>query len=139
MLRSLKVGASTMWASARGKNLVGMGRALLAPLRVGLRQAGVPVLLNTALTDLYVAAARAQNEGPIDLNTLAQVGSSAGGARPKALIGIHRSDPQTIIAGAAASATGTVIVVLKNWRREVCELFFCIGFIQTGGKTNICR
>jgi serine/threonine-protein kinase HipA len=53
-----------------------------------------------------VAAARAQNEGPIDLNTLAQVGSSAGGARPKALIGIHRSDPQTIIAGAAALPEG---------------------------------
>ena len=59
-----------------------------------------------SLTDLYVAAARAQNEGPIDLNTLAQVGSSAGGARPKALIGIHRSDPQTIIAGAAALPEG---------------------------------
>jgi 3-oxosteroid 1-dehydrogenase len=52
VLRSLKVGARTMWASARGKNLVGMGRALIAPLRIGLRQAGVPVLLNTALTDL---------------------------------------------------------------------------------------
>ncbi|OYN81547.1 3-oxosteroid 1-dehydrogenase [Mycolicibacterium sphagni] len=54
VLRSLKVGARTMWAGARGKNLVGMGRALIAPLRIGLRQAGVPVLLNTALTDLYV-------------------------------------------------------------------------------------
>ncbi len=31
-----------------------MGRALIAPLRIGLREAGVPVLLNTALTDLYV-------------------------------------------------------------------------------------
>lgn len=54
MLRSLKVGIRTMWAGARGKNLVGMGRALIAPLRIGLQQAGVPVLLNTALTDLYV-------------------------------------------------------------------------------------
>ncbi len=54
VLRSLKVGARTMWAGARGKNLVGMGRALIAPLRIGLRKAGVPVLLNTALTDLYV-------------------------------------------------------------------------------------
>lgn len=53
MLRSLKVGARTMWARARGKNLVGLGRALIAPLRIGLRNAGVPVLLNTALTDLY--------------------------------------------------------------------------------------
>lgn len=54
VLRSLKVGARTMWAGIRGKNLVGMGRALVAPLRIGLRDAGVPVLLNTALTDLYV-------------------------------------------------------------------------------------
>src|SRR6185437_16426642 len=35
-------------------NLVGMGRALIAPLRIGLQQANVPVQLNTALTDLYV-------------------------------------------------------------------------------------
>ncbi len=54
LLRSLKVGARTMWAKATGKNLVGMGRALIAPLRIGLQQAGVPVKLNTALTDLYV-------------------------------------------------------------------------------------
>lgn len=54
VLRSLKVGARTMYAKATGKNLVGMGRALIAPLRIGLKQAGVPVLLNTALTDLYV-------------------------------------------------------------------------------------
>ncbi|MFN8228067.1 MAG: 3-oxosteroid 1-dehydrogenase [Mycobacterium sp.] len=54
VLRSLKVGARTMWAQATGKNLVGMGRALIAPLRVGLQEAGVPVQLNTAMTDLYV-------------------------------------------------------------------------------------
>jgi 3-oxosteroid 1-dehydrogenase len=54
VLRSLKVGARTMWAGMRGKHLVGMGRALIAPLRIGLQKAGVPVLLNTALTDLYV-------------------------------------------------------------------------------------
>lgn len=54
LLRSLKVGARTMWAKATRKNLVGMGRALIAPLRIGLREAGVPVQLNTALTDLYV-------------------------------------------------------------------------------------
>src|SRR3569833_501563 len=58
VLRSLKVGARTMWAGARGKNLVGMGRALIAPLRIGLQQAGVPVRLNTALTDLYVEDGR---------------------------------------------------------------------------------
>ncbi|MDT5403027.1 MAG: 3-oxosteroid 1-dehydrogenase [Mycobacterium sp.] len=54
VLRSLKVGIRATWAKATGKNLVGMGRALIAPLRIGLQKAGVPVLLNTALTDLYV-------------------------------------------------------------------------------------
>src|ERR1700761_2293892 len=54
VLRSLKVGARTMWAKTTGKNLVGMGRALIGPLRIGLQRAGVPVVLNTALTDLYV-------------------------------------------------------------------------------------
>ena len=54
LVRSLKVGARTMWAKATGKNLVGMGRALIGPLRIGLQRAGVPVKLNTALTDLYI-------------------------------------------------------------------------------------
>src|SRR6202047_229440 len=54
VLRSLKGGARTMWAKATGQALVGMGRALIGPLRIGLQKAGVPVQLNTALTDLYV-------------------------------------------------------------------------------------
>ena len=54
VLRSIKVGVRSVWANATGKNLVGMGRALIAPLRIGLQKAGVPVLLNTALTDLLV-------------------------------------------------------------------------------------
>ncbi|MGU3499877.1 3-oxosteroid 1-dehydrogenase [Mycobacterium sp. C31M] len=54
VLRSLKVGVRSVWANATGKNLVGMGRALIAPLRIGLQKANVPVLLNTALTDLFI-------------------------------------------------------------------------------------
>ncbi|WP_163766260.1 3-oxosteroid 1-dehydrogenase [Mycolicibacterium parafortuitum] len=54
LLRSLKVGVRSVWANATRKNLVGMGRALIAPLRIALREAGVPVELNTAMTDLYV-------------------------------------------------------------------------------------
>ncbi len=54
VLRSFRVAARTMWAKATGKNLVGMGRALIAPLRIGLQRAGVPVQLNTALTDLHL-------------------------------------------------------------------------------------
>ena len=53
VLRSLKVGARTMGRHA-GQEPRRHGRALIAPLRIALREAGVPVLLNTALTDLYV-------------------------------------------------------------------------------------
>jgi 3-oxosteroid 1-dehydrogenase len=42
LLRSLRVGTRTMWAKATGRNLVGMGRALIARLCIGLRQAGGP-------------------------------------------------------------------------------------------------
>jgi 3-oxosteroid 1-dehydrogenase len=54
VLRSVKVGVRSVWANVTRKNLVGMGRALIAPLRIGLQKAGVPVRLNTGLTDLYV-------------------------------------------------------------------------------------
>ena len=67
VLRSLKVGARTMWAKATGKNLVGMGRALIAPLRIGLQRAGVPVVLNTALTDLYVEDGVVREEMPLTI------------------------------------------------------------------------
>ncbi len=52
-LRSMKVGAQR-WVKATGKNLVGMGRALIGPLRIGLQRAGVPAEPNTAFTlDLF--------------------------------------------------------------------------------------
>lgn len=68
-LRSLKVGARTIRAKATGKNLVGMGRALIAPLRIGLRKVGVPVQLNTALTDLYVEDGAVRGVYVSDTNT----------------------------------------------------------------------
>ncbi|MDQ2637888.1 MAG: 3-oxosteroid 1-dehydrogenase, partial [Actinomycetota bacterium] len=58
VIRSLKVGVRATWGKVTGKNLVGMGRALIAPLRIALRKADVPVRLNTALTDLYVEDGR---------------------------------------------------------------------------------
>jgi serine/threonine-protein kinase HipA len=68
---------------------------------------------SVSLADLYAAAARAENDGPIDLNLLAQVGSSAGGAKPKALIGIHRSDPKSIIANMAELPDGFEAWIVK--------------------------
>src|ERR1700709_2201039 len=39
VLRSLKIGVRATWGKVTGKNLVGMGRALIAPLRIGLQKA----------------------------------------------------------------------------------------------------
>ena len=68
---------------------------------------------SVSLADLYAAVARAENEGPINLNVLAQVGSSAGGAKPKALIGIHRSIPKSLIANAAVLPDGFDAWIVK--------------------------
>lgn len=52
LLRSLKVSARMAGAKLRKKNIVGMGRALIAGLRKGLMDAGVPVWLDTPMTGL---------------------------------------------------------------------------------------
>ncbi|MDG3015189.1 3-oxosteroid 1-dehydrogenase [Speluncibacter jeojiensis] len=52
-MRAMKVGMRFLAAKATGKDLLVRGQALIAGLRLGLRDAGVPVLLNTPLTDLY--------------------------------------------------------------------------------------
>ncbi|MFC6010028.1 3-oxosteroid 1-dehydrogenase [Nocardia lasii] len=54
MMRALRVGARTYWAKFTGKHLLGMGQAIIAAMRKGLLDAGVPVLLDTALTELVV-------------------------------------------------------------------------------------
>ncbi|MDA3628415.1 3-oxosteroid 1-dehydrogenase [Saccharopolyspora oryzae] len=51
-LRAVRVGLRWLFARARRKHLLGLGQALTAGLRVGLRDAGVPVLLNTPLVEL---------------------------------------------------------------------------------------
>ncbi|HHX84588.1 MAG TPA: 3-oxosteroid 1-dehydrogenase [Actinomycetales bacterium] len=50
--RSLRVTARMLVAKARGANMVGMGRALIAAMRKGLLDAGVPVWLDTPVTGL---------------------------------------------------------------------------------------
>jgi 3-oxosteroid 1-dehydrogenase len=52
VLRVLRIGARWLWAMVTGKNLVVRGQAFVAAVRVGLQDAGVPVLLDTALDDL---------------------------------------------------------------------------------------
>lgn len=53
-LRAMRVGARLVWANITRKHLLVRGQALMAGLRIGLRDAGVPLLLDTALTDLVV-------------------------------------------------------------------------------------
>jgi len=52
------------------------------------------------LRDLHDAAMQVETSGTIDLDVLAEVGTSAGGARPKALIGLPRTGSEGILAGA---------------------------------------
>ena len=51
-LRMARVGGRFFWARSRGKKLIAMGAALAAELLLGVRQAGVPLRLNTGLVDL---------------------------------------------------------------------------------------
>lgn len=53
VLRSMRVGARMMAAKLTGRHMLGMGQALAAALRLGLTNAGIPLLLNTPMTDLY--------------------------------------------------------------------------------------
>jgi serine/threonine-protein kinase HipA len=57
--------------------------------------------LGLSLHDLYEAAEQAEKSGPIDLDLLAEIGSSAGGAHPKALIGLPHSGIGEILPGAS--------------------------------------
>lgn len=66
--RIAKVGGRFFWARSRGKKLIAMGAALAAELLLGVRQAGVPLRLNTGLVDLLtddgrVVGVRAESDG----------------------------------------------------------------------------
>ena len=66
--RMAKVGGRFFWARSRGKKLIAMGAALAAELLLGVRQAGVPLRLNTGLVDLLtddgrIVGVRAESDG----------------------------------------------------------------------------
>ncbi len=66
------------------------------------------------LDDLYQAALQAETHAaPIDLNLLAEVGSSAGGAQPKALLGLSRENATQILAGADDLPSGHEAWMIK--------------------------
>jgi 3-oxosteroid 1-dehydrogenase len=57
-LRAVRVGLRWLWAMVTRKQLLVRGQALAAAMRVGLRDAGVPVLLGTGLVELVTDADR---------------------------------------------------------------------------------
>ncbi|WP_159926695.1 3-oxosteroid 1-dehydrogenase [Rhodococcus sp. WAY2] len=57
-VRMVRVGLRSMVAKARRQHLIGMGAALMAELLLGVRQAGIPLRLNTELTDLVTENGR---------------------------------------------------------------------------------
>jgi 3-oxosteroid 1-dehydrogenase len=58
VLRVLRIGLRWIWATLARKDLAARGQAFSAAVRIGLRDAGVPVLLDTALDDLLVEQGR---------------------------------------------------------------------------------
>ena len=58
VLRMLALGARWLVGRVRGQQLLSMGQALAAGLRVGLARAGVDVRLDTALVDLHTEGDR---------------------------------------------------------------------------------
>jgi 3-oxosteroid 1-dehydrogenase len=54
VLRVLRIGLRWIWAMVSRKDLVVRGQAMAGMLRLGLLDAGVPVLLETALEELHV-------------------------------------------------------------------------------------
>ncbi|MFY9925067.1 MAG: type II toxin-antitoxin system HipA family toxin [Opitutaceae bacterium] len=66
-----------------------------------------------ALDDLYPAAAAAESGGKIDMESLVPVGSSVGGARPKALLALSKSDPKNLLPGAGEIPEGFEAWIVK--------------------------
>jgi len=79
----------------------GMGALTYEPARDAAEHPWTAVSLDA----LQAAAMRAEQAGEIDLNVLAGVGSSAGGARPKALIALSRKGSTRTLAGAGEVPT----------------------------------
>ncbi|MCU1646838.1 MAG: Fumarate reductase (quinol) [Nocardia sp.] len=82
---AMKVGARTALALAKGALPLSLGKALAARLWLSLRDAGVPVWLNTPLTELImegdtVVGVRAEHEGrPVTIKARRGVVLAAGG------------------------------------------------------------
>jgi serine/threonine-protein kinase HipA len=86
----------------------GMGALCYAP-EIDVPAPSVPI----SLAEVQCAAEAADAGGPIDLNALAQMGTSAGGARPKALIALNGRDTRLILSGAGTIPSGYEAWIVK--------------------------
>lgn len=66
-----------------------------------------------SLAELHAAAEQMERSGVVNLDVLAQVGSSAGGMRPKALISLDPKQPDRIFAGALETPDGLQPWIVK--------------------------
>jgi serine/threonine-protein kinase HipA len=78
-----------------------VGRRAMGALVYGPQLQSAHVGERVDLHDLHEAAMQVETSGTIDLDVLAEVGTSAGGARPKALIGLPRTGFEGILTGAS--------------------------------------
>ena len=84
-LTAAKVFLRSVWSRISGEKLLAMGRALVGPLRLSLDEMGVPLWLNTSVTELIaeegrVLGAVAEREGrPVRIRARAGVVLAAGG------------------------------------------------------------
>lgn len=93
----------------------GMGALTYEPARDDLDAAGGPL----SLDQLCSAADRADQGGAIDLEVLAAVGSSAGGARPKAVIALPEPPGLPILEGEGPMPAGYEAWMVKfSGRRD---------------------
>ena len=65
-----------------------------------------PAPENVDLSAVYSAVEQMELDGPVDLTQLAELGTSAGGARPKALIGLAASGGPVVAAGTGLLPAG---------------------------------
>jgi serine/threonine-protein kinase HipA len=90
-----------------------VGSRGMGALTYGPKLSVAPSPAALSLAGLSEAARRAENDGPVDLEQFAQVGSSAGGARPKALIALPHHGTGPALAGAGTIPGGHEAWIVK--------------------------
>ncbi len=83
-----------------------VGRRAMGALAYRPEESVEPTAEAFSLNALYTAASVAEEGGEIDLGLLAEVGTSAGGARPKAVLALPKSGGERVLPGAGPIPEG---------------------------------